>query len=45
VQYKSGTSGHTGNLGEVSKQEIENTFFGDEKNVKDKSVEYVYLPS
>ncbi|KAE8542791.1 hypothetical protein D1P53_000854 [Cryptococcus gattii VGV] len=37
--YKSATSGHTGSLGEISKQEIENVFFGDEKNVKDKSVE------
>jgi hypothetical protein len=38
-QFKSATSGHTGSLGEVSKQEVENVFFGDEKNVKDKSVE------
>jgi len=37
--YKSATSGHTGTLGEISKQEIENVFFGDDKNVKDKSVE------
>jgi hypothetical protein len=39
AQFKSATSGHTGSLGEISKQEIENVFFGDEKNVKDKSVE------
>ncbi|RSH93774.1 hypothetical protein EHS25_006422 [Saitozyma podzolica] len=37
--FKSATSGHTGSLGEISKQEIENVFFGDEKNVKDKSVD------
>ncbi|WVO16917.1 hypothetical protein L204_104603 [Cryptococcus depauperatus] len=37
--FKSATSGHTGSLGEISKQEIENVFFGDAKNVKDKSVE------
>ena len=42
-QYKSTTSGHTGQLGEISKQEIESAFFGDEKNVKDKSLEYVPL--
>ncbi|KAI9637780.1 ribosome maturation protein [Dioszegia hungarica] len=41
--FKSSTSGHTGTLGEVSKQEIENVFFGDEKNVKDKSVEAAIL--
>ena len=39
AQYKSSTSGHTGTLGAVSKQEIENAFFADQKNVKDKSVE------
>ncbi|ORY30037.1 ribosome maturation protein [Naematelia encephala] len=37
--FKSQTSGHTGQVGEVSKQEIETAFFGDDKNVKDKSVE------
>lgn len=37
--FKSSTSGHTGTLGEISKQEIENAFFGDDKNVKDKSLE------
>jgi len=36
--FKSGT-GHTGTLGEVSKQEIETVFFDDQKNVKDKSIE------
>ncbi|KAK4684483.1 hypothetical protein P7C73_g5695, partial [Tremellales sp. Uapishka_1] len=36
--YKSGT-GHTGQLGEISKQELENVFFGDDKSIKDKSVE------
>jgi hypothetical protein len=38
-QYKSTTSGHTGTLGEISKQEVESAFFGDDKNVKDKSTE------
>ncbi|ODN92084.1 hypothetical protein L198_05756 [Cryptococcus wingfieldii CBS 7118] len=37
--FKSATSGHTGSLGAISKQEVENVFFGDDKNVKDKSVE------
>ncbi|CAD6574989.1 MAG: hypothetical protein TREMPRED_001265 [Tremellales sp. Tagirdzhanova-0007] len=37
--FKSSTSGHTGTLGEISKQEIENVFFGNDKNVKDKSPE------
>ena len=39
MQFKSAEGGHTGTLGAVSKQEIENAFFGDEKKVKDKSVE------
>jgi hypothetical protein len=38
-QYKSATSGHTGQLGEISKQEIESAFFDDDKSVKDKSLE------
>ena len=37
--FKSATSGHTGQLGEISKQEIESAFFDDNKNVKDKSLE------
>ncbi|KAK8869473.1 hypothetical protein IAR55_000037 [Kwoniella newhampshirensis] len=37
--FKSSTSGHTGSLGAISKQETETAFFGDDKNVKDKSVE------
>lgn len=40
-QFKSSTSGHTGTLLKISKQEIETAFFGDEKNVKDKSAECV----
>ncbi|RXK35215.1 hypothetical protein M231_07518 [Tremella mesenterica] len=35
----SAPKGHTGPLNEVSRQEIENVFFGGENNVKDKSVE------
>ncbi|KAK1925222.1 ribosome maturation protein [Papiliotrema laurentii] len=37
--FKSSTSGHTGQLGAISKQEIETAFFADDKNVKDKSLE------
>jgi hypothetical protein len=40
-QFKSATSGHTGQLGEISKQEIESAFFDDDKKVKDKSLECV----
>lgn len=39
TQFKSATSGHTGQLGEISKQEIESAFFDDNKNIKDKSLE------
>ena len=38
-QFKSATSGHTGSLGEISKQEIANVFFNDDKSIKDKSPE------
>ncbi|KAL1405764.1 hypothetical protein Q8F55_007437 [Vanrija albida] len=36
--YSSGT-GHTGILKPIGKQELETAFFGDDKKVKDKSVE------
>lgn len=37
-QYKTGT-GHTGTLNPISKQDMETAFFGDDKKVKDKSVD------
>jgi hypothetical protein len=39
LQYKSNTGGATGLFLTVGKQDIESEFFGDDKKVKDKSVE------
>lgn len=41
TQYKSITSGHTGTLGEVSKQDFEHAFFPDADKSTDTSLECV----